>query len=176
MFALLLPTTLSPWAGHLATSYGPGLISVSTCIICSSVVACLGYLTQDTLYTKVAFAVLLSMVGVCLALTTVANTTGILILAKQLGEDGSVQSASHVNDDNSKARSPHPWPTEGMIMTGLSTSWALGLILGPACAGLFEFVDARGWAGLCLALAGVSVVASVCSLVTWKKWCRNNKG
>ncbi|CEJ94619.1 hypothetical protein VHEMI10138 [[Torrubiella] hemipterigena] len=174
MFALLLPTTLSPWAGHLATSYGPGFISVSTCIICSSVVACLGYLTQDTLYTKVAFAVLLSVVGVCLTMTTAVNTTGILILVKKL-EDGSMQSTSHVNDENSKTSPPRPWPTEGMIMTGLSTSWALGLILGPACAGLIEFIDVRGWAGLCWALAGISVVAFVCSIMTWKKWYRNNK-
>lgn len=157
MFALLVPMIASPAAGNLATIQGPGIISMVTCVICSAALVGLGYLHSSTDAAKVLFVAVLALVGLCIAIATSASTTGILILAKRL-------------DTAFPAEAARPWPTEGMMMTGMSTSWALGLLLGPACASLFEFTDVNGWAHLCFALAGLSAAALICSIITWKTW------
>ena len=157
MFALLVPMITSPRVGNLATTQGPGVVSMVVCSICCAALVCLGYFNNDSNAVKILFVGVLALVGLCIAVATAANTAGILILVKKL-------------EAAFPSQSIRPWPTEGMMMTGTSTSWALGLLLGPACASLFEFTDASGWAHLCFALAGMNAAAFICSIITWKTW------
>jgi hypothetical protein len=56
------------------------------------------------------------------------------------------------------------------MLSGVTTSWAAGILLGPAYSNLMAYTEDAGWQVFCRGLGGLCVVAAVASLFLWRTW------
>lgn len=165
MFALLLPMVGGPWVGKGTTSHGPRWFSTIALLACGVFMITLGFLTGDDAITQVLFVTNVGFVGLCISFATTTQTTAI---------SAAVQRAEILRSRIRASGVELNWGlrmlTPGMMLSGLSTAWALGLFLGPACGSIFHFSTNQEWMHLCCFLGVMSVVAGIYCSFTWKKW------
>lgn len=111
----------------------------------------LGNLTDSGSATQIALVIHVVLIGVGIAIATSAHGTAILVEA---------QSAELLTARDGPAQSFWlGWLAPGMMVSGLSTAWSLGMFIGPACADAIQFTNDEGWASLCR-LLGLSCIAT----------------
>ncbi|KAL6867167.1 MFS general substrate transporter [Trichoderma novae-zelandiae] len=165
MFALLLPMVGGPLVGKYTTLYGPRWFSTISALACGVFMVTLGFLTGDDTTTRVLFVVNIGLVGLCISFATTTQTTAISAAAQRVEALRSRVRASGVELS---------WGlkmlTPGMMLSGLSTAWALGLFLGPACGNISHFNTNQEWMHLCCFLGMLSVLTGVYCSFTWTTW------
>lgn len=165
MFALLLPMVGGPLVGKYTTLHGPRWFSTIASLACGVFMVTLGFLTGDDPTTQFLFVVNIGFIGLCISLGTTTQTTAISAAAQRAEALRSRIRASGVELS---------WElrllTPGMMLSGLSTAWALGLFLGPACGSIFHFSTNEEWMHLCCFLGVLCVVTGVYCSFTWKRW------
>jgi MFS family permease len=165
MFALLLPTAGGPWVGKYTTLNGPRWLSAIASFACGIFMITLGFLTGDDSTTQILFVINIGFVGLCASLITTAQTAAISAAAQRAETLRTRIRASGV-ELSWGLRMLAP----GMMLSGLSTAWALGVFLGPACGSAFHFSTNQEWMHLCCFLGILCMVTGVYCSSTWKKW------
>ena len=56
------------------------------------------------------------------------------------------------------------------MLSGVTTSWAAGILLGPAYSSLISYTEDEGWAIFCNGLGGLCLAAALGSLFLWRQW------
>ncbi|RFU81903.1 hypothetical protein TARUN_283 [Trichoderma arundinaceum] len=165
MFALLLPMVGGPWVGKSTTLHGPRWFSTIASLACGVFMITLGFLTSDDPKTQALFVVNIGLIGLCISLGTTTQTTAISAAA---------QRAEILRNRIRASGIELSWElrllTPGMMLSGLSTAWALGLFLGPACGSIFHFSTNQEWMHLCCFLGTICLVTGVYCSLTWKTW------
>lgn len=165
MFALLLPMVGGPLVGKYTTLYGPRWFSTIASLACGVFMVTLGFLTGDDPITQTLFVVNIGFIGLCISLGTTTQTTAISAAAQRIEALRSRIQASGIELS---------WElrflTPGMMLSGLSTAWALGLFVGPACGSIFHFSTNQEWRHLCCFLGVLCVITGIYCSSTWKKW------
>ncbi|PTB75495.1 MFS general substrate transporter [Trichoderma longibrachiatum ATCC 18648] len=165
MFALLLPMVGGPLVGKLTTLYGPRWFSTISALSCGVFMVTLGFLTGDDTTTRLLFVVNIGLVGLCISLATTTQTTAISAAAQRTEALRSRIRAGGVELSwGLKVLTP------GMMLSGLSTAWALGLFLGPACGHVFHFSTNQEWKHLCWFLGMLSLLTGIYCSCTWTRW------
>ncbi|KAM0245773.1 hypothetical protein ACHAQJ_010456 [Trichoderma viride] len=165
MFALLLPTASSPLVGKYTGLNGPRWLSTIASLGCGVFMVTLGFLTGDDQTTQILFVMNIGFIGLCASLITTAHTAAISAAAQRAEILKTRIRASGVELSG--------WLrllTPGMMLSGLSTAWALGVFLGPAFGSALHFSTNQEWMHLCCFLGMLCVVTGVYCSSTWKKW------
>lgn len=165
MFALLSPTILSPILSKYAAQYGPRWMSVSACITCGALLVSLGELTHGDLTTRVLFVVHVTLIGVCIAIATNSHSIAVSVAAKK-----AEKLRAWAQSNEQELGWGLDWLTPGIMVSGLSTGWSLGLLLGPASANFIHDGSDETWACLCRFWGGLCVLMGLGSWFTWKAW------
>lgn len=165
MFALLFPMVGGPLVGKYTTLNGPRWFSSLASLACGVFMVTLGCLTGDDPTTQILFVINIGLIGLCISLGTTTQTTAISAAA---------QRAEALRARIRSSGVELSWQlrilTPGMMLSGLSTAWALGLFLGPACGSIFHFNTNQEWLHLCCFLGILCVVTGFYCSSTWKKW------
>lgn len=165
MFALLFPMVGGPLVGKYTTLKGPRWFSSLASFACGVFMFSLGELTGDDPMTQILFVINIGFIGLCISLGTTSQTTAISAAA---------QRAETLRTRIQSSGVEMSWQlrmlTPGMMLSGLSTAWALGLFLGPACSSIFHFNTDQEWLHLCCFLGIICLVTSFYCSSTWKKW------
>lgn len=125
----------------------------------------LGFLTGDDTTTRVLFVVNVGLIGLCISLATTTQTTAISAAAQRLEA-----LRSRIRARGVELSWELKMLTPGMMLSGLSTAWALGLFLGPASGHIFHFSTDQEWMHLCWFLGLLSVMTGVYCCFTWTRW------
>lgn len=165
MFALLFPMVGGPLVGKYTTLNGPRWFSSLASLACGVFMVTLGCLTGDDPTTQTLFVLNIGLIGLCISLGTTTQTTAISAAA-QRAEVLRARIRSSGVEISWKLRMLTP----GMMLSGLSTAWALGLFLGPACGSIFHFSTNQEWLHLCCFLGMICVGTGFYCSSTWKKW------
>ncbi|PTB66116.1 MFS general substrate transporter [Trichoderma citrinoviride] len=165
MFALLLPMVGGPLVGRYTTLYGPRWFSTVSALACGVFMVTLGFLTGDDTTTRILFVVNVGSIGLCISLATTTQTTAISAAAQRLET-----LRSRIRASGAELSWELKVLTPGMMLSGLSTAWALGLFLGPACGNIFHFSTNQEWMHLCCFLGMLSVLSGVYCSFTWTRW------
>jgi MFS family permease len=165
MFALLLPMVGGPLVGKYTTLYGPRWFSTLSALACGVFMVTLGFLTGDDTTTRVLFVVNVGLIGLCISLATTTQTTAISAAAQRVAA-----LRSRIRGSGVELRWELKMLTPGMMLSGLSTAWALGLFLGPACGHVFHFSTNTDWMHLCCFLGLLSTMTGVYCSFTWTTW------
>ncbi|KAL7782672.1 major facilitator superfamily domain-containing protein [Trichoderma ceciliae] len=165
MFALLLPMVGGPWVGKYTTLHGPRWFSTIASLACGVFMITLGFLTGDDTTTQILFVINVGFIGLWISIGTTTQTTAISAAALRAESLKTRIRASGVEPS---------WGlrmlTPGMMLSGLSTAWALGLFLGPACGSIFHFSTNQEWMRLCCFLGMICLVTGGYCSLTWRKW------
>lgn len=165
MFALLLPMVGGPLVGKYTTLHGPRWFSSLASLACGVFMVTLGCLTGDDPTTQVLFVINIGLIGLCISLGTTTQTTAISAAAQRIEA-----LRKRIQSSGVELSWQLRMLTPGMMLSGLSTAWALGLFLGPACGSIFHFNTNQEWLHLCCFLGIICVVTGFYCSSTWKKW------
>lgn len=165
MFALLLPMVGGPLVGKYTTLNGPRWFSTIASLACGVFMVTLGFLTGDDPTTQILFVVNIGFIGLCISLGTTTQTTAISAAAQR-----AEALRSRIRGSGIELSWELKMLTPGMMLSGLSTAWALGLFLGPACGSFFHFSTNQEWLHLCSFLGVLCVITGIYCSFTWKKW------
>lgn len=165
MFALLFPMVGGPLVGKYTTLHGPRWFSCLASLACGVFMVTLGCLTGDDPTTQVLFVINIGLIGLCISFGTTTQTTAISAAAQRVEA-----LKARIRSSDVELSWQLRMLTPGMMLSGLSTAWALGLFLGPACGSVFHFNTNQEWLHLCCFLGIICVVTSFYCSTTWKKW------
>lgn len=165
MFALLFPMVGGPLVGKYTTLNGPRWFSSLASLACGVFMVTLGCLTGDDPTTQVLFVINIGLIGLCISFGTTTQTTAISAAAQR-----AEALRARIRSSGVEISWQLRMLTPGMMLSGLSTAWALGLFLGPACASVFHFNTNQEWLHLCCFLGIICVVTGFYCSTTWKKW------
>lgn len=117
--------------------------------------------------TKALFVVhiTLTLIGMCVTIVTNSHATAISTTAKKV-DSMRCQARENCRD---LGRVPK-WFTMGLILSGLSTAWSLGMVMGPAFANKMHFSNQDSWSRFCSCLGGLCVLSGVASWYSWRDW------
>lgn len=134
MFALLFPMVGGPLVGKYTTLNGPRWFSSLASLACGIFMVTLGCLTGDDPTTQILFVINIGLIGLCISFGTTTQTTAISAAAQR-----AETLRAHIRSSGVELNWKLRMLTPGMMLSGLSTAWALGLFLGPACGSIFHF-------------------------------------
>ncbi|KAK6542730.1 hypothetical protein TWF694_006672 [Orbilia ellipsospora] len=148
IFSLLLPTTLGPLIGRYATANKPHLWSNGALFGGAILLFSLSNLTGKSNLTQTLFVVNLFLIGLCINIVTNIHGAAISVAAQKIDE---LRKKVDEVDKDGETLKTWGWKfvTMGMILSGLSTAWSLGMVLGPVCAHIVEYTRSEGWMMLC---------------------------
>lgn len=165
MFALLFPMVGGPLVGKYTTLNGPRWFSSLASLACGIFMVTLGCLTGDDPTTQILFVINIGLIGLCISFGTTTQTTAISAAAQR-----AETLRAHIRSSGVELNWKLRMLTPGMMLSGLSTAWALGLFLGPACGSIFHFSTNQEWLHLCCFLGIICVATGFYCSSTWKKW------
>jgi hypothetical protein len=125
----------------------------------------LGSLTGDSQQSKILFVIHSGVVGVALAVLVNANQVAISVASQRYG-----YATTCANDSDEKLGGVLSWLSPGKMLSGVITSWSVGILLGPGYSSLIDYTTDEGWALFCYGLGGLCLLAGLGGLFLWRKW------
>ncbi|KAF2755936.1 MFS general substrate transporter [Pseudovirgaria hyperparasitica] len=160
IFALLAPTLLSPMIAPYVERHGPRWLSVIFFCVDTVVLIILGWLIHARYFVeaskgfKALYVVIVSILGISIAVLTSSNLISFSVVAKRREER-----LKRSGKQNSSTGQSFGW---------LQIAWASGMVLGPLLS--LAFLDTIGWLALCIFLAALCLVSGIFMAATWKEW------
>lgn len=165
MLALTLPAAVNPVIGKFTARQGPRWWSVGGFAVCGAALVSFGRVTGHSDTSHTFFVVHLAAVGVALAVLVNSNQVAISVASQKYGL--AKTRATATCEDLGLMLS---WISASTMLSGVTTSWAAGNLLGPAYSSLIDYVEDEGWRTFCSGLGGMCFVAAVGSLFLWRVW------
>ena len=115
--------------------------------------------------SEILFVLHSAVVGIALAVLVNSNQVAISVASQRFGV-----ATTRAKDRNENLGRILSWLTPSMMLSGVATSWAAGILLGPAYSSLMPYTEDAGWAIFCCGLGGLCLVAALGSLFLWREW------
>ena len=115
--------------------------------------------------SKTLFAIHSAVVGIALAVLVNSNQVAISVASQRFGA-----ATARAKDRNESLGRILSLLSPSMMLSGVATSWAAGILLGPAYSSLMAYTEDAGWAMFCRGLGGLCLVAALGSLLLWREW------
>lgn len=165
MLTVLLPAAINPIIGKYTSRVGPRWWSVCAFSLCGSAMFSFGQLAGGSHKSQVLFVVHASVVGIALAVLVNANQVAISVASQRYGKVMELsEKRGHKVTGLLGKLSP------GKMLSGVTTSWSAGTLLGPVYTSLLDFTDDAGWRVFCYGLGGVTLAAALGSAFIWRRW------
>ncbi|KAF3903567.1 hypothetical protein AA313_de0202553 [Arthrobotrys entomopaga] len=166
IFALILPTVLGPFIGRYATVRWWNTIASFSCAI---LLFSLGNLTGKSTPIQILFVVHLFLLGLCITFLNNIHGAAVSIAAQRIDEKR--KRLAEVDKDGEGLKTwGWKFATMSMILSGLSTAWSLGMVLGPVGEHIVDYIDNTGWMMLCWIWAALSLLCLTAGRETWSIW------
>ena len=165
LFTLTLPAVVNPVVGRFTSRHGPRWWSTGAFAICGAAMISFGRVAGHSEKSKTLFVVHSAVVGVALAVLVNSNQVAISVASQRYR-----LARIHAKDRDENLGHILSWLSPSMILSGVTTSWAAGILLGPAYSSLIAYTEDAGWAIFCRGLGGLCLVAALGSSFLWRKW------
>lgn len=165
LFTLTMPAAVNPVVGRFTSRHGPRWWSTAAFAICGAAMISFGSVAGHSEKSKTIFVVHLAVVGVALAVLVNSNQVAISVASQRYR-----LARAHAKDRDEDLGRILSWLSPSMILSGVTTSWAAGILLGPAYSSLMAYTEDAGWAIFCRGLGGLCLVAALGSSFLWRKW------
>jgi hypothetical protein len=124
-----------------------------------------GTLAGDSQRTKNLFVVHSVVVGMALAVLINSNQVAVSVASQRYEP-----ALTRAKDRNEKFGRIMSWLSASVMLSGLTFSWAVGTLIGPAYSSLIEYTTDAGWAIFCHGLGGLCLVAALANTLLWREW------
>lgn len=124
-----------------------------------------GFVAGDSSESKTLFVVHSTMVGMALAVLINSTQIAVSLASQRYGP-----ALSRAADRNEKLSPLLSWIGPGTMLSGLTFSWAVGILIGPVYTSLIEYTEDAGWAIFCHGLGGLCLVAALGNSFLWRDW------
>lgn len=124
-----------------------------------------GCVAGESSQSKALFVIHSVVIGVALAVLIGANSVAMSVLSQRYGS-----ALTHAAERNEKLGKVLSWISPSVMLSGLTFSWAVGILLGPAYSSLIAYTEDAGWTIFCNGLGGMCLVAAVASSFLWRDW------
>nr|POE90199.1 putative mfs-type transporter c18.02 [Quercus suber] len=161
LLTLTVPAAVNPVVGKFTSRQGPRWWSVGAFAICGAVMLSFANVSGHSPTSKLLFVIHLAVVGLALAVLVNSNQVAISVASQRFG-------AARDKSENVGTILSRLSPS--VLLSGITTSWAAGILLGPIYGSLIAFTEDAGWALFCYGLGGLCFVAAVGSLFLWRHW------
>lgn len=115
--------------------------------------------------SHILFVVHSAVVGIALAALVNSNQVAISVAAQRFGN-----ATTHAKDADEELGPVLSWLSPNTMLSGVTTSWAAGILLGPAYSSVIPYTKDAGWAVFCYGLGGVCLAAALASSFLWRNW------
>ena len=124
-----------------------------------------GFVAGDLSQSKTLFVVHSILMGVALAVLISSTQTTVSLASQRYGP-----ALDRVADRNEKLSPLLSWIGPGTMLSGLTFSWAVGVLFGPVYTSMIEYTEDAGWKIFCHGLGGLCLVAAAGSSFLWREW------
>ena len=132
---------------------------------CGIALLSFGSVAGDSQRSKVFFVVHAAVVGMSLAVLVNANQVAISVAYQRYGP-----ATTSAKESDEKMGRFASWLSPGKMLSGVTSSWSAGVLLGAGYSSLINYTEDEGWALFCHGLGGLCLVAALASSFLWKKW------
>lgn len=119
----------------------------------------------DSQKSQILFLVHCTVIGIALAVLVNANQVAISVASHRFDI-----AKTRSKDKNEVLGRVLSWLGPSMMLSGITTSWAAGILLGSAYTSLMPYTEDAGWAIFCYGLGGLCLVAALGNAFLWRKW------
>ncbi|PVH91801.1 hypothetical protein DM02DRAFT_663583 [Periconia macrospinosa] len=165
LLTITLPAVLNPVIGGLTSSQGPRWWSTAGFIICGGTLFRFGQMTGSSDNSQMTFVIHLIVVGLCLAVLINANQVAISVASQRYGF-----ARTQVVANGEELGLLLSMISPSTMLSGVTSSWAAGSLLGPAFSSLVPYTEDAGWQRLCQGLGGLCLIAAAVNVFLWRKW------
>jgi hypothetical protein len=165
LLAVTAPAAANPLIGRITARQGPRWWSVGGFVVCGAALISFGRATGHSDTSQTFFMIHLLAVGVALAVLINSNQVAISVASQRYGAAQARMTAKE--EDLGPVLS---WITASIMLSGVTTSWAAGILLGPAYSSLMVYVEDEGWQIFCSGLGALCFAAAVGSSFLWRVW------
>lgn len=165
LLTLLFPAAINPVIGRFTSRYGPRWWSVGAFTVCGAAMISFGNVSGDSHRSKVFFVIHAAVVGVALAVLVNSNQVAVSVASQRY-----VMVVNRSKNNGESLGGVLSWLSPGKMLSGVTTSWSAGILLGPGYSSLINYTKDEGWAMFCRGLGGACLVAALASLFLWRKW------
>ncbi|KAF2430773.1 MFS general substrate transporter [Tothia fuscella] len=165
LLTVTVPAALNPIVGKLTSRQGPRWWSTGAFAICGAAMLSFGSVTGNSNKSQILFIVHSTLVGIALAILVNANQVAMSVASQRYG-----LAKTQAQDQEEDLGRILSWLSPSTMLSGVTTSWAAGILLGPAYSSLMAYTEDVGWAIFCRGLGGVCLIASLASSFLWRKW------
>lgn len=124
-----------------------------------------GSLVGGSQQSQILFVIHSAIVGVALAVLVNANQVAISVASQRYG-----YAKARAESSGETLGVILGWLGPGKMLSGVTTSWSAGILLGPAYSSLLDFTEDEGWAYFCHGLGGLCILAALGGSMLWRKW------
>lgn len=165
LLTLTLPAAVNPVIGRFTSRHGPRWWSTGAFVICGAAMITFGGVAGHSQRSKTLFVIHSTIVGIALAVLINSNQVAMAVASQRFGS-----ATKHAKDRNENLGRILSWLSPSIMLSGVTTSWAAGILLGPAYSSLIVYTEDAGWAIFCRGLGGLCFVAALGSSFLWRKW------
>jgi hypothetical protein len=165
LLTLTLPAAANPMVGRFTSRQGPRWWSTGAFAICGASMISFGSVTGHSEKSKTLFVAHSAVVGVALAVLVNSNQVAISVASQRY-----MLARTHAKDKGENLGRILSSLSPSMMLSGVTTSWAAGILLGPAYSSLLPYTEDAGWEIFCRGLGGLCLVAALGSTFLWRKW------
>jgi hypothetical protein len=151
--------------GKYASRFGPRWWSVGSFAICGAAMISFARLTGGSQQSQILFVIHAAVIGIAVAVLTNVNQIALSVAAQRYG-DAIIRAERSGEALDSALR----WLSPGKMLSGVTTSWSAGLLLGPGYSSSLGITEDEGWAFFCHGLGGLCLVAALGSIFLWRDW------
>jgi hypothetical protein len=162
---ITLPAAVNPVVGELTSRQGPRWWSTCTFAICGAAFISFGNVAGNSEESKTLFIIHSVVIGISLAILVNSNQVAISVAAQRYGL---ARTRAEEKDEDLGPILSRISPST--MLSGVTTSWAAGILLGPAYSNLMAYTEDAGWQVFCRGLGGLCIVAAVASSFLWRTW------
>lgn len=142
----------------LTSRHGPRWWSTGAFAVSGVATISFGCVAGDSSESKALFVVHSAVVGIALAVLINSNQVAVSVASQRYGP-----ALARATERGEKMGLLLSWISPGTMLSGLTFSWAVGILLGPAYSSLIAYTEDVGWAIFCNGLGGMCLVAAVAS-------------
>jgi MFS family permease len=152
---IFVPAVLNPIVGRFASRYGPRWWNFEAFAICGAAMVSFGNLASQSQKDGILFVTYLAVLGIALAVLVAANNIAISVASLV---------RTQAQEDNVDLGSVLSRLSPGVMLSGLTTAWAAGMLLGPGYSSLISYTEDVGRSIFCCSIGGICFVASLGSM------------
>lgn len=151
--------------GGFTSRQRPRWWTVGGFVLCGAALLSFGVLRGHTDERKTFFVFHAAIIGI--ALTGLINSNQVAITIASQHYEAALEAAKR---EGTELGGVFSLLTPGMMLSGVTTSWSAGVLVGPAYSSLIAYTEDEGWEIFCRSLGGLCLVAAASSSLLWRRW------